>query len=199
MSRRTTLIIGLSCLVAAVVLGVLVRTVSPGFDAWAVDRLLVAEGSGLGRLATAISGLGTIVAFAMAVFVLVAARSRLNGGLLVRYAAVLVLSLVPMAGQYVFQRPGPPQQPDWTYPSGHATVVAAFVLLAVLVVARLLPERRQAAVVGLGVFAFLATGIARIALAEHYPTDLAGGALATVGVGLTAAAWLTVTSPKTNV
>jgi membrane-associated phospholipid phosphatase len=186
MSRRATLTVGLSCLLAAIALGVLVRAFPPGLDAWAVDLLYVPEDSALGRLATAVSGIATIVALAGAVVVIVAARSRLNGGLVLRYAAVLALGLATMAAQYVFQRPGPPQQPDWTYPSGHATFVTAFVLLAALVAHHQL-ERKQAAVIGVGLIVFGATGVARVALAEHYPTDLAGGALAVLGVGLTTA------------
>lgn len=187
--RRQAVLASLSILLA-IALGLLVRARPPGLDAWAVDQLFVAEDSGLGRFATAISGVGTIAAVALLAAVLVAARTRLRPLDLLKYAAILVAALVPMAAQYVFQREGPPQQPDWTYPSGHATVVTALVLLAFLAA-----RRARTAVLLTGVGALLAVGVSRIALAEHYPTDLLGGVLGSVGLGLLVAAALRV-SPR---
>lgn len=188
--RRQAVIASLSIL-AAIALGLLVRARPPGIDAWAIERFFVTEDSGLGRLATAVSGVGTIAALALLVAVLVAGRAGLTGTDLLRYAAVLVAGLAPMAAQYLFQREGPPQQPDWTYPSGHATVVTALVLLALLAA-----RRARTAVLLTGVGVLFAVGASRIALAEHYPTDLLGGVLASFGLGLLVAAALRV-SPRT--
>jgi undecaprenyl-diphosphatase len=93
----------------------------------------------------------------------------------------------------LFDRPRPGLIPhldhvsSWSYPSGHATSVTAIALAFVLLAPA--PWRRTAA--GFAVVAILLTGLSRVMLGVHWPSDVLGGtmlgaaaALAIAGSGL---------------
>jgi undecaprenyl-diphosphatase len=75
---------------------------------------------------------------------------------------------------------------SWSYPRGHATSVTAIVVALAL---RAPPPWRRAAA-GFAVAAILLTGLSRVMLGVHWPSDVLGGtmlgaafALAIAGAG----------------
>ncbi len=87
------------------------------------------------------------------------------------------------------------ERPDWqledyvldspAFPSGHATTTAAFatvVVVVTLMLARRAVVRRLVGV--LAVVLVLVVGLDRVLLGRHYPTDVTGGVLLGVGLGL---------------
>ena len=79
----------------------------------------------------------------------------------------------------IFDRPRPDLIPhldhvsSWSYPSGHATSVTAIALAVVLLAPA--PWRRAAA--GFAVVAILLTGLSRVMLVVHWPSDVLGGTM----------------------
>ena len=87
---------------------------------------------------------------------------------------------------------GPAQQPEAsTFPSGHATVVTAAVLTALVLWAPLGRAWFRGAVAAGGAAALLVCA-SRVVLAEHWLVDVVAGVVATVAVGLVAAAVLRI-------
>jgi undecaprenyl-diphosphatase len=181
--------LGAAALVAAVVLGVLVRDRVPGIDSWALRELRAEPDTVPSRLATVISGSFTLVS--LAILIRTAVHARRDAQPLLRYVAVLALCLATLESQAAFQRPGPTADLDWTYPSGHTTMVAALGVTSVL-----LATQRRGQVLALQATALVLTAASRVVLGEHYVTDVAGAALGVLGVGLIAATALSRAAPR---
>jgi undecaprenyl-diphosphatase len=101
-----------------------------------------------------------------------------------RYPLVLLACAAVAASQQIFQRPGPPVvAADWTYPSGHASIATAVAFTAVALCVTMLPAWRTVviAVESIGV---VLTLVSRVALGEHYVTDVLGAVAGVAGVGL---------------
>lgn len=181
-------------LAVALVAGVVLRDVTPPADAWLAANASNARGGVLAAVATAVSGVGTLLCLAAlaAGAATVAVRRRGDRGAR-RVARVLVT--VPLAAsillsQGLFLRPGPPQQPQaGTYPSGHVAVVTAIAFAAVLLYRELGRKWHRAAVAG-AVTAVVLVAASRIVLAEHWLLDGAGAIVGALGIGLLTAAAL---------
>jgi membrane-associated phospholipid phosphatase len=195
-SGHRRLILALAGLVgveAVVLVGLLLRGVTPPADAWIVHHLYAAPGSPVAAVATAVSGVGTLVGLAALLVgaVLVWWRGRARSvGLLLRVLVVTVASGSVLLLQNLILRPGPPQQPQLgTYPSGHATVMTALVLAGVLLYGTLGTAWRRGALIGGGA-AIVLVSASRMVLAEHWLIDIMAAIVATTCVGLVAAAAL---------
>jgi membrane-associated phospholipid phosphatase len=180
--RARLLVVGAAAIAAAAVLGAVVRDHWSPLDTWVVrefrlplDAPLVEAVAGMGAL-LAVAGLGIAVAAALR---RPTVRARLW------HHAVLLAACVAVAGtQVFFQRPGPPGAgQDWTYPSGHAAVVTAIAVTAVVLCRRSAPAWARSVLIA-EVLAVAVTTASRVALGEHFPTDVVGAVAGVVGVGL---------------
>ena len=88
----------------------------------------------------------------------------------------------------VFDRPRPDLVPHESivytasFPSGHSMMAAVAYLTLGVLIARVLPQRRQKIyVLSVAVILTLAVGISRVYLGVHWPTDVAAGWLAGAG------------------
>ncbi|MFI0366751.1 phosphatase PAP2 family protein [Actinomadura sp. 1N219] len=175
------------CLAAMVVAGIALDDRVPPLDSWIVGHLYSRPETTPAMIATVISGAGTIAGLAL----LLAAASgllwrRRAGGarLLPRHGALLVACLATVALQAAFQRPGPPvTAQDWTYPSGHVTVLAALAFTA-FVISRELTAAWRVTVLAGGITTLAAVSASRVTLGEHYLVDVVAALFATVGAGL---------------
>lgn len=188
--RRTALIWGLLCLAAFAVLAVgveagwawLVDLDDRGrsAQAWAVD-----DSDLLGVLRGVEVAFGT-VAMTVATLVLAGAMAikghRRAAGLIVVVMAGCALATTLLKAYIGRDRPDW-QSTDWlldnpAFPSGHASSVAAFgglVIMLVVMLVRRSSIRRLAITLVVLVVAFVA--LDRILLGRHYPTDVIGGIL----------------------
>jgi membrane-associated phospholipid phosphatase len=174
--------------VAAVLLaGGLLGDRVPPLDAWILANLSAVPGGDLAGLATAVSGVGTLVVLAvlLTAFGQTLLRERRGAvGSAARHLVLLVGCATPILLQGVFQRPGPPLvATDWTYPSGHAVVVTA-AALSTVVLSRTLSRRWRIPLVSTAVGAVLVVSASRVLLGEHYLVDAVAAMAVTVGVGL---------------
>lgn len=148
----------------------------------------------MGRDLTALGGTAvlTLVSAAAALFLWMARRPRSVALLLVAIAGGQVLSLLLKHG---YARPRPDLVPHGSYvytasfPSGHSMMSAVVYLTLGALLARVLPRRRMKLLVmacALGATAL--TGVSRVYLGVHWPTDVvAGWAL---GASWAVACWL---------
>lgn len=188
--------LGAGMLAAALLAGVLLHDVIPPADAWLVDHASAARGSRLAGVATAISGVGSLLCLAALVTGAVAATVavRRRGGRAAGHVGRVLLT-APLAAsilllQGLFLRSGPPQQPQaGSYPSGHIAIVTAIAFTAVLLYRELGRGWHRAALVGAGTAVALVAA-SRIVLAEHWLLDAAGAVVGAVGIGLLVAAAL---------
>ena len=88
-------------------------------------------------------------------------------------------------GKEVFDRPRPDLVPHGSlvytasFPSGHSMMAAVAYLTIGVLIARVLPQRRQKAyVLAIAVILTVLVGISRVYLGVHWPTDVAAGWLA---------------------
>lgn len=80
-----------------------------------------------------------------------------------------------------------------SFPSGHATAIAAFATASIVLVIMLVRRANMRRLLcGLAVLAVIVVGLDRILLGRHFPTDVVGGIL--LGSGL-ALIWLAVYTP----
>ncbi len=127
-----------------------------------------------------------VVAIGVAGVTLLAKRRGREPLLLV--AAFLSAEVVTLAFRVVTDRPRPSPSlvqvletgPGTSFPSGHAADAAALAAVAIMMVPR---HRRAVVATALGTFALL-SGISRVYLGAHWLTDVAGGYLAGVAIGL---------------
>lgn len=174
------------CGLAFVALGILVRETTPLLDTWAFRLLTLESGSaahGIALLVSTLAVLAGIVTLVVVVFRVTWRQPR--WGVRMAGSAVILLgcgSLVLL--QQVFQRPGPPGQPEsFSYPSGHATVACAAAATAI-VLSVLYARAALRAIVAVESAAVVLTMAARVALAEHYLTDVIGAVTGVATVAL---------------
>jgi undecaprenyl-diphosphatase len=148
----------------------------------------------MGRDLTALGGLAvlTLVSAAAALFLWMARRPRAVALLLVAFAGGQALSLLLKRG---YGRPRPDLVPHESivytasFPSGHSMMSAVIYLTLGALLARVLPRRRMKLLVltcALG--ATLLTGVSRVYVGVHWPTDvLAGWA---IGASWAVGCWL---------
>lgn len=196
-------LIGLGCLAAVVAIGLAVgRGPAPArlddavrrhLHGWLEQRSyreLVAKVAAERR-----DGHGTYVTAALPLLAAAVAAIGAAPGRRLRawlpWLAVLLLT-VPLAWalRVAFGRPGPDEGPvqAWSqgaYPSGGALLVALGWIIGGTVVAWLRPSWRSA-MVGLTVLALAVHLFARVAVGDHWLTDVVGGYLLAAGVALLA-------------
>lgn len=178
---------GLFCLGLMVIAGVLLDDRVPPLDSWIVGHLYSRPETTPALIATVISGAGTIVGLGL----LLATASgllwrRRAGGarLLPRHGVLLVACLATVALQAAFRRSGPPvTTQDWTYPSGHVTVLAALAVTAFVISLELTAAWRVTVLAG-SVTTLVAVAASRVTLGEHYLLDVVAALFATIGAGL---------------
>jgi membrane-associated phospholipid phosphatase len=201
---RTKLLVGLACLAAVVAIGLAVGRdpVPPRLDDTAQRQLgdwlqarsyrgLVAKVAAERR-----DGHGAYVTAALPLLaaILVAVTA---GGLRRRVWTwvpwtAAMLATVPLAFglRIAFGRPGPDEEPvhAWSqgaYPSGAALLVALGWIIGGVVIIWLRPSWRPA-VIGLGVLALAVHLFARVAVGDHWLTDVVGSYLLAAGMALLA-------------
>ncbi|ADU49920.1 phosphatase PAP2 family protein [Intrasporangium calvum] len=76
------------------------------------------------------------------------------------------------------------QAPGYSFPSGHAANAAAAATILTLLVWPVLSERAKPWVTGAAVAFALITGLDRVFLGVHYPSDVTAGLLLGVGLGI---------------
>jgi membrane-associated phospholipid phosphatase len=182
---RTRLLVGGAAGIAAMaVLGALVRERWSPLDTWAVREALLPGGPLIGA-AEAIAGAAVLVSGAGLVLTTAAAlRQPAVRRLLWRHAVLLTACAAVATTQVLFQRAGPPGAgQDWTYPSGHATVVTAVAVTAIVLCHRAAPRWVRPVLV-VEALAVVITTASRVVLGEHFPTDVLGAVAGVVGVGL---------------
>ncbi|MBN6042123.1 phosphatase PAP2 family protein [Amycolatopsis sp. 195334CR] len=185
-SRALTAFAGAGCALAFVLLGVLVRNEIPAVDRWFAGSVVLVPGGPPHQVALVLSTLTVLSCAAVLVAVAVRAwwRRPRHGADLLWCVALLLGCGLPAALQFGFRRPGPPGQPEgFSYPSGHASVAGAFAVVAV-VIAAFFVRKWLLAVVAVQGGALLLTMASRVALAEHYVTDVLGAVLGVCAVGL---------------
>lgn len=184
--HRSLTAAGIGCLTVLIVMGLAVRDSVPGLDAWVLRMAGSATGSGLERAATVVSGVSTLLGITtlMAAAGIMWSRQRRAAlATLLRSGLLFVVCCLTVLLQDVFQRQGPTAVPDWTYPSGHVTVITAVALTAVVMSAHLTGPRRLLVWLVTIVAVFL-TAASRVTLGEHYLTDVVGAVSGTAGVGV---------------
>jgi membrane-associated phospholipid phosphatase len=182
---RTRLLVGGAAGIAAMaVLGALVRERWSPLDTWAVGEARLLGGPLIGA-AEAIAGAAVLVSGAGLVLTTAAAlRQPAVRRLLWRHAVLLTACAAVATTQMLFQRSGPPGAgQDWTYPSGHATVVTAVAVTAIVLCHRAAPRWVRPVLV-VEALAVVVTTASRVVLGEHFPTDVLGAVAGVVGVGL---------------
>jgi len=188
--RLGTVAIGGALLAGVTLAAVLLNGRVPPLDTWILAHLYSRPGTAWAGVATAISGAGTLVAVAVslaAVGGLLWRRHDRAAGLLARHGVVLSACLATVLLQAVFQRSGPSVSgQDWTYPSGHVTVLTALGFTT-LMVCRSLTARWRAVAAGGMASMLLLVAASRVTLGEHFLVDVVAALLATVGAGLLAA------------
>ncbi|MGP1356417.1 phosphatase PAP2 family protein [Roseicyclus sp.] len=141
----------------------------------------------MGRDFTALGGTGVIagVTLLAAGFFLV---RRSLGSMLYLLAATGGGIALSSIGKEVFDRPRPDLVPHGalvytaSFPSGHSMMAAVAYLTLGVLIARVLPERRQKAyVLTVAILLTLIVGVSRVYLGVHWPTDVAAGWLAGAG------------------
>ncbi|KID28176.1 membrane-associated phospholipid phosphatase [Prauserella sp. Am3] len=186
--RGVVLCAGVALLAAFTVLGLLAR------DGTTVDDAVGGELEGIwrgpaGTVAEAVGVvLGPVLPVLLGVGLLIAAvRDRHHRWLLVRVLIVLgVCRLTSAIGKPLFGRDRPREFPDFSYPSGHVTSVAAAGFAVVLLSAWLTPRLlRMAVAAAVGATALCAAS--RVVLDVHWLTDTVGAVLGVTGVGLATA------------
>jgi membrane-associated phospholipid phosphatase len=185
-ANSVRVVTGAACALAFVAIGWWVRNHLPAVDRWGLDSAITDAGSTATRVATIASTVGVLFGFAiLAILAILAFRDRRR---LVRHLVLLLACATPFLLQNVFRRPGPPGQAEsFSYPSGHASVACAIAATSI-VIAATSARRWLRRVVALQAVAVLVTMASRVALSEHYVTDVVGAALGVASIALLATA-----------
>jgi undecaprenyl-diphosphatase len=148
----------------------------------------------MGRDFTALGGNGilSLVSVAAALFLWMARRPRSVALLAVAFAGGQLLTMLLKRG---FARPRPDLVPHEafvytaSFPSGHSMMSAVVYLTLGALLARVLPRRRmKLLVIACALLATALTGVSRVYLGVHWPSDVAGGWA--VGASWAVACWL---------
>jgi len=187
--------VGALLVALAVVVGVLVTHVgAPGFDAGLVhDARSLRDGTAGAALrfvsrvgyATWLMPIATVAAVVVGVW-----RGRAGDAVLVVLAPAIAVVLNAQVLKPAFSRARPVDRidalgPSLSMPSGHASTTAAFAMALVLAVP---PGRVRVAVACIAGGFSLATGLSRVALGAHFPSDVLAGWLEGAGIALLLAA-----------
>ncbi|QQE64188.1 phosphatase PAP2 family protein [Leptolyngbya sp. BL0902] len=184
---------------------------SPALTRWDQSLLLALHRyatPGMDRFVLGFTDLGTVWGVLpgtvlLGVVLLQRRQPRQSAFLVLSVLGALVLNLL-LKGLWQRARPnlweGIPLYPDPSFPSGHATFSAAFVL-AVVLLSQTSPHHRwphHRWLGGLGGLLALLIGLSRSYLGVHYPSDVVGGWLLAVGwtVGLYQAMFSDFTPPS---
>ncbi|XVQ06633.1 phosphatase PAP2 family protein [Spirillospora sp. CA-255316] len=185
--RLTAAAAGGLCLAAMGIAGVALGERVPPLDSWIVGHLYSRSETTPAVIATVISGVGTIFGLALVLATassLLRRRGARGARLLPRHGVLLAACLATVALQAAFQRPGPPvTTQDWTYPSGHVTVLGALTFTA-FVISMELTARWRVTVLAGSMTMLAAVSASRITLGEHYLVDVVAALFATIGAGL---------------
>jgi membrane-associated phospholipid phosphatase len=185
--RRRAAAAGGLCLAAMGIAGVALGERVPPLDSWIAGHLYFRPESTPAMIATVISGIGTLLVLALLLATASSLlwRRRAQGArLLPRHGALLAACLATVALQAAFQRPGPPvTSQDWTYPSGHVTVLCALAFTAFVISMELAATWRVIVLAG-SATTLVAVSASRITLGEHYLVDVVAALFATIGAGL---------------
>ncbi|TWH18286.1 undecaprenyl-diphosphatase [Prauserella rugosa] len=192
---RGVLLVSATLLLAFVVLGLLARN-GTDLDVLVSDRLHDVWRGPAGRAAEITSWvLGPVLPVLAAVGLAVAAfadrrrrphRARLLGRVLL---VLVVCRATSAVAKPLFARDRPREYPDFAFPSGHVTSVAATCFAAVLLVGWLAPRLWHTALAA-AVSATALCAASRVVLDVHWLTDTVGAVLGVTGAGLATAAAL---------
>lgn len=196
MSVRVSFSFAALCLAAMLLLGLAVPAVQP-LDEWISEGLSLRADTSPSLLIAVMQGvswLGGGVARWAIVMLLCALLWRRQGWqtALRLFAAALAASLASTLLKNLYDRPRPALVPhldhvsSWSYPSGHATSIAAIAIALALLV----PPRWRRAAVASAALAILLTDLSRVTLGVHWASDVVGGTL------LGAAAALAIAGPR---
>ncbi|KAA2264361.1 phosphatase PAP2 family protein [Solihabitans fulvus] len=190
------MLLGALLAAASVLLGWAVHATVPAPDAWALRAVGESRSGPLGTVARVVStvlspGLATGVLVLLGALAGVQCLRRRHEAawLLLRCGLLLGVCWLTVLARYAYRRVRPIDYPQWSYPSGHVTAVGSVAVVAVVLCARL-AARQLRTVALLALLAVLVTGVSRVVLRMHWPTDVLGAMLAVGGVGLVAAALL---------
>ncbi|MCG8916859.1 phosphatase PAP2 family protein [Actinokineospora sp. PR83] len=197
---RWLLGVGLLLVAAFVALGLTVSGVTPGVDRFVAEALGGGFAGDVGSVASVLSDVfGPVLPIAMGAGLLVRAAvvrttDRDRSRLLLKAVVVLVLCRVVSFVKPLFARARPREYPDFSFPSGHVTSVAAVAFTAAVLCAWLARPRLRACAFW-GGLAVLVAALCRILLDVHWLTDTVGAVVGVLGVGLLASAALGLLPP----
>ncbi|MDG4649474.1 phosphatase PAP2 family protein [Roseibacterium sp. SDUM158017] len=141
----------------------------------------------MGRDFTALGGTAVIAGATLVVAGFFATRRSLGSMLYLLTATGGGIAISGIA-KSVFDRPRPDLVPHGSivhtasFPSGHSMMAAVAYLTLGVLIARVLPQRRQKVyVLTVAVIVVLLVGVSRVYLGVHWPTDVAAGWLAGAG------------------
>lgn len=125
----------------------------------------------------------------MAAIVITVLIVRKKEGFVAPFLAVIAgTEAVTFVGKLLFHRPRPLlavfHPTDFSFPSGHASIAAAFYGYLAFILVRLLPERYRWPIVIFASLLIIAVAFSRIYLGVHYLSDVIGG----LAIGLVALA-----------
>ena len=156
-----------------------------------LDQALLASIAGHQSLVVArawslVTDLGnTIVVFPLAVATIIILYLRAEKALALRVAATMAMAILLENGlKFAVHRARPVETylgtmpPSFSFPSGHTLFATAFYLGTALAVSPALPQNQRWPWLVLTGLLATAIGLSRIGLLVHYPTDVAGGAIA---------------------
>ncbi|MFI0423494.1 phosphatase PAP2 family protein [Spongiactinospora sp. 9N601] len=182
---RSLITAGLACAAAFVLTGLLVRQMPSPLDRLLLDGIRLVPGSTLERLATVLSAIGVLAGLTLLITVAIQAWRKGTPWLPPLLSFVLLVkcgSLVTL--QAVFRRPGPPAvSGTFSYPSGHATIASALAVTSI-VISVMYARHLLRALIPLQGAAVVITMASRVALGEHYLTDVLGAILGTSAIAL---------------
>ncbi|GLZ42677.1 phosphatase PAP2 family protein [Actinokineospora sp. NBRC 105648] len=188
---RRSLALGGLLLIAFLLLGAVVSGPAPGIDEFLANSVGADYQGTAGRIAYGISlVLGPVLPGITALALIVAAlvvrgRDPRLMGVLLRCVLLLAACRAVSLVKPYFHRVRPRDYPDFSYPSGHVVSVASVAFTAVVLCAWVAREwLRTVVIVAAAAVALIA--LCRMLLDVHWFTDVVGGTVGVVAVGLLA-------------